>query len=69
MEEYGETVYCLLCMDPYTDHPKGTAFVKFKEKESAEKLIEESEKVCYEAVKYVCVYINLFQFITFLTSH
>ncbi|KAG8191638.1 hypothetical protein JTE90_012354 [Oedothorax gibbosus] len=42
MAEYGDCVYSLLCMDPYTDHPKGTAFVKFKEKESADKLVKES---------------------------
>ncbi|GIY87284.1 RNA-binding protein 28 [Caerostris extrusa] len=42
MEEYGECIYSLLCIDPLTDHPKGTAFVKFKEKASADKLIEKS---------------------------
>ncbi|GIY00296.1 RNA-binding protein 28 [Caerostris darwini] len=42
MEEYGECIYSLLCMDPLTDHPKGTAFVKFKEKANADKLIEKS---------------------------
>ncbi|GFS36529.1 RNA-binding protein 28 [Trichonephila inaurata madagascariensis] len=42
MEEYGDCEYCLLCVDPLTNHPKGTAFVKFKEKTSAEKLIHAS---------------------------
>lgn len=43
-QEYGKTVYCLFCNDSITGHFKGTAFVKFKEKESADKLIEESLK-------------------------
>lgn len=42
MEEYGECEYCLLCKDQFTDHPKGTAFVKFKEKECADKLVKDS---------------------------
>lgn len=45
VEEFGETVYCLFCNDPITGHFRGTAFVKFKEKESAERLIEQSSKV------------------------
>ena len=45
VEEFGETVYSLFCNDPVTGHFKGTAFVKFKKKESAEKLIEQSSKV------------------------
>ncbi|GFS65483.1 RNA-binding protein 28 [Trichonephila clavipes] len=42
LEEYGDCEYCLLCVDPLTNHPKGTAFVKFKEKSNAEKLIHAS---------------------------
>ncbi|GFR09182.1 RNA-binding protein 28 [Trichonephila clavata] len=42
MEEYGECEYCLLCVDPLTNHPKGTGFVKFKEKSSADNLIHAS---------------------------
>ncbi|XP_064483309.1 RNA-binding protein 28-like [Ornithodoros turicata] len=40
MEAYGTCKYCLLCRDPATDHPKGTAFVCYTQDESAKKCIE-----------------------------
>ncbi|GBL77878.1 RNA-binding protein 28 [Araneus ventricosus] len=43
MAKYGEYEYCVLVRDQLTDYPKGSAFVKFKTKESAEKLIEQSD--------------------------
>ncbi|GBL91996.1 RNA-binding protein 28 [Araneus ventricosus] len=43
MAKYGEYEYCVLVRDQLTDHPKGSAFVKFKRKETAEKLIEQSD--------------------------
>nr|XP_015918708.1 RNA-binding protein 28 isoform X2 [Parasteatoda tepidariorum] len=44
LERYGDCEYCLICVDPVTEHSKGTAFVKFKSKASADKLLEESMK-------------------------
>lgn len=40
-ENFGETVYCLICKDKETGESKGTAFVKFKEAENAEKCLSE----------------------------
>lgn len=40
-ENFGETVYCLICKDKETGDPRGTAFVKFKEAETAAKCLEE----------------------------
>ncbi|KFM79965.1 RNA-binding protein 28, partial [Stegodyphus mimosarum] len=45
MEAFGKCEYCLLCIDQLTDHPKGTAFVKFKEKTSADMVIQESSSM------------------------
>ena len=28
--QYGRVKYALLCVDPLTEHPRGTAFVQFK---------------------------------------
>lgn len=59
MQEYGEAIYCLLCVDPLTDFPRGTAFVKFKAKESADKLVQESSKepgVFLDGRKLLCTY-------------
>jgi nucleolar protein 4 len=30
MEQFGPVIYALICMDPVTEHSKGTAFVKFR---------------------------------------
>ena len=30
MEQYGQVIYALICIDPVTEHSKGTAFVKFQ---------------------------------------
>jgi nucleolar protein 4 len=30
MEQFGPVIYALICMDPVTEHSKGTAFVKFQ---------------------------------------
>lgn len=40
-ENFGETVYCLICRDKETKESKGTGFVKFKEKETAQKCLDE----------------------------
>ncbi|XP_043267883.1 RNA-binding protein 28 [Venturia canescens] len=39
MEQYGPVYYALICMDPLTEHSKGTAFVKFRNVEDAEKCL------------------------------
>lgn len=36
MGEFGPLIYCLICRDQVSGHPKGTAFVRFKSKESAD---------------------------------
>ncbi|XP_066999250.2 RNA-binding protein 28 [Anabrus simplex] len=36
MEKFGPIFYALICMDPLTEHSKGTGFVKFTTKESAD---------------------------------
>ncbi|CAG2059089.1 unnamed protein product, partial [Timema podura] len=36
MEQFGSVFYALICVDPLTEHSKGTGFVKFQTKESAE---------------------------------
>lgn len=40
-ENFGETVYCLICKDKETGESKGTAFAKFKQSESATKCLNE----------------------------
>lgn len=30
MEQFGPVIYALICIDPVTEHSKGTAFVKFQ---------------------------------------
>lgn len=40
-DTFGPIEYCLLCRDPEFDYPKGTAFVKFKNKDDAEKCLSE----------------------------
>lgn len=44
-EKYGEIDYCIIVYDKETGHSKGCAFVKFKEKESADNCIEDIEKL------------------------
>ncbi|XP_046748150.1 RNA-binding protein 28 [Diprion similis] len=39
MEQFGPVYYALVCMDPLTEHSKGTAFVKFQHMEDAEKCL------------------------------
>ncbi|XP_012279584.1 protein timeless homolog [Orussus abietinus] len=39
MEQFGPVNYALICMDPLTEHSKGTAFVKFQNVEDAEKCL------------------------------
>lgn len=41
-KEFGELEYCIICMDKVTEHSKGTAFVKFKNKEDADKCVEKA---------------------------
>ncbi|XP_022903891.2 RNA-binding protein 28 [Onthophagus taurus] len=40
MLQFGPVFYALICIDKLTEHSKGTAFVKFKNKEDAEKCLE-----------------------------
>ncbi|RWS24558.1 RNA recognition motif-containing protein-like protein, partial [Leptotrombidium deliense] len=42
MQSFGETDYCIINEDPVSGHSRGTAFVKFKVKESADECIERS---------------------------
>ncbi|RZC40310.1 RNA-binding protein 28, partial [Asbolus verrucosus] len=39
MRQFGPIYYALICIDKYTEHSKGTAFVKFQQKEDAEKAL------------------------------
>ncbi|KAJ9592493.1 hypothetical protein L9F63_015909, partial [Diploptera punctata] len=39
MEQFGVVIYALVCTDPVTEHSRGTAFVKFQKKESAEECL------------------------------
>lgn len=39
MEQFGPVYYALICVDSLTEHSKGTAFVKFKNIEDAEKCL------------------------------
>ncbi|XP_034195510.2 RNA-binding protein 28 [Osmia lignaria lignaria] len=39
MEQFGPIYYALVCIDPLTEYSKGTAFVKFKNVEDAEKCL------------------------------
>ncbi|XP_063993576.1 RNA-binding protein 28-like [Diachasmimorpha longicaudata] len=39
MEQFGPVYYALVCIDPLTEHSKGTAFVKFRNLEDAEKCL------------------------------
>lgn len=36
-------MYALVCIDPLTEHSKGTAFVKFKTVEQAEECVNKGE--------------------------
>ncbi|XP_076231608.1 RNA-binding protein 28 [Calliopsis andreniformis] len=40
MEQFGPIYYALVCIDPITEYSKGTAFVKFKNIEDANKCLE-----------------------------
>lgn len=40
-QNFGETVYCLICKDKETGESKGTAFVKFKSADDADKCLSE----------------------------
>lgn len=39
MEQFGPVYYALVCIDPLTEYSKGTAFVKFRQVEDAEKCL------------------------------
>ncbi|XP_066252759.1 RNA-binding protein 28 [Euwallacea similis] len=39
MSQFGPTYYALICKDKFTEHSKGTGFVKFVNKEDAEKAL------------------------------
>ncbi|KAF4527519.1 hypothetical protein B566_EDAN015619 [Ephemera danica] len=40
MQKFGPVVYALICTDPLTEHSRGSAFVKFQKKESADACIK-----------------------------
>lgn len=40
MKEFGDFEYCVVCVDHVTGHPKGSAFVKFRESSSADSCLE-----------------------------
>lgn len=40
MSSFGELEYCLLCVDKLTEHPKGTAFIKFKTQAGVEACLQ-----------------------------
>lgn len=44
MSTFGPTVYCKICVDPLTEHSKGSAFIKFESKDDAIKCIEAGEQ-------------------------
>ena len=50
MEKFGEVTLAILCTFKDSGHPTGTAFVHFKEKEDADKVLEALERVSY----FVC---------------
>lgn len=39
VKQFGPIFYALVCVDPVTEHSRGTAFVKFKNQEDAEKCL------------------------------
>lgn len=41
-QKYGDLAYCKIVVDSVTEHSKGTAFVKFRSKESVDKCLEDS---------------------------
>lgn len=43
-EKFGPVHYALICKDPLTEHPKGTGFVKYKDKSAADKCLEQYEE-------------------------
>ena len=43
MSRFGATEFTKICVDPFTDHSRGTAFVKFKNKNDANKCLEAFE--------------------------
>ncbi|XP_071452527.1 RNA-binding protein 28 [Hetaerina americana] len=56
MEKFGPVVYALVCVDPVTEHSKGTAFVKFKKSESASAcLAAEDDELTLDCSKIVAV--------------
>lgn len=48
MERFGPVYYALVCIDPLTEFSKGTAFVKFKNVESAEKCLSAGNELQME---------------------
>lgn len=48
MEQFGPVYYALICMDPLTEYSKGTAFVKFKNVEDAEKCLSAGSELQME---------------------
>ncbi|XP_018324265.2 RNA-binding protein 28-like [Agrilus planipennis] len=45
MSQFGPFFYALICIDRLTEHSKGTAFVKFKNKEDAEKCLDAKDLI------------------------
>lgn len=50
-EEVGPVVYAVICMDPLTEHSKGTAFVKFNDKSVVEDIICGKSKLVLKGTK------------------
>lgn len=48
IEQFGPVYYALVCIDPLTEHSKGTAFVKFKNLEDAEKCLNAGEQLRFK---------------------
>lgn len=42
MNEFGELEYCIICVDKVTEHSKGTAFAKFKNKQDADRCVQQA---------------------------
>ncbi|KAL0272712.1 UNVERIFIED_CONTAM: hypothetical protein PYX00_005577 [Menopon gallinae] len=46
--KFGELEYALVCIDKLTEHSKGTGFVKFKDKKSADECLLQNNKLTLE---------------------
>ncbi|CAH1799491.1 unnamed protein product, partial [Owenia fusiformis] len=44
LSQFGEIEFCRLVIDPNTDHPRGSGFVKFKTKDAMEQCLQQAEE-------------------------